>query len=111
MRQHYLPQPVAKLYAALQFIFEYIADKERGPKDLYPAFGLDAPMFILLGRDAHAHAAVRKWADDRETMIRAGIKPPDDMRMVWEARECADAMEQFHIHRAARRRGELAGAK
>lgn len=35
-----------ELYEALQFIFEHIADKERGPRDLYPAFGLDATRVI-----------------------------------------------------------------
>lgn len=29
------------------------------------------------------------------------LKPADDMYLVWEARECADAMEAFHIASAA----------
>lgn len=70
-----------------------------GKFDCYANAAPDEPMFILLGRDPHAHAAVRKWADDREAMIKAGHKPTDDMRMVWEARECADAMEGYSIER------------
>lgn len=77
-----------------------------GDFDCYANAEPDEPMFILLGRDAHAHTAVRKWADDREAMVKAGMKPMEDMRMVWEARECADAMEQFHIQRAAKKRLE-----
>lgn len=55
------------------------------------------PMFILLGRDPHAAAAVRKWAYDCEVMIKRGEKPPEDMRMVIEARACADAMEKYAL--------------
>lgn len=74
-----------------------------GSYDCYANAEPDEPMFILLGRDPHGAAAVRKWAADREQMIQAGLKPADDMRMVWEARECADAMEAYHIARAAKR--------
>ncbi len=70
-----------------------------GSFDCYANAEPDEPMFILLGRDPHAHAAVRKWADDRLAMIRAGQKPLDDMRMVWEAQDCAAAMEHFAINR------------
>ncbi len=73
-----------------------------GQFDCYENAEPDEPMFILLGRDPHAPAAVRRWADDRELMIRAGLKPADDMRMVWEARACAEAMEDFHIVRMMR---------
>lgn len=78
-----------------------------GKFDCYANAEDDEPMFILLGRDPHAHAAVRKWADDREQMVRAGLKPIDDMNMVWEARECAVAMETYC---AERRRKRLADA-
>ncbi len=74
-----------------------------GEFDCYANAAPDEPMFILLGRDPHAHAAVRKWADDRVSMIDAGYKPDSDMAMVREARECADAMEQFAIERQRRR--------
>jgi hypothetical protein len=74
--------------------------------DCYANADPDEPMFVLLGRDPHAHAAVRKWAQDREAMIRAELKPESDMRMVWEAIECADAMERFCIEREKRRRAE-----
>ena len=82
-----------------------------GKFDCYAKAEPDEPMFILLGRDPHAHAAVRKWADDREAMIRAELKPETDMRMVWEARECADAMEQFHIKRNEKTRKILGYAR
>lgn len=70
-----------------------------GKFDCYANAEPDEPIFILLGRDPHAHAAVRKWANDREAMIHAEIKPASDMHMVWEARECADAMEAYQIRR------------
>lgn len=44
-----------------------------GEFDCYANAEPDEP--ILLGRDPHGHAAVRKWANDREQMIRAGAKP------------------------------------
>lgn len=71
-----------------------------GEYDCYANAEPDEPMFVLLGRDPHAHIAVRKWADDRENMIRDGLKPIEDMRMVWEARDCADTMEQFYLKRS-----------
>ena len=77
-----------------------------GKFDCYANAGDDEPMFILLGRDPHAHAAVRKWAADRAAFIRAEIKPETDMRMVREALECADAMEQYAIAWQARKRGD-----
>lgn len=70
-----------------------------GRFDCYANAEPDEPMFVLLGRDPHGHAAVRKWADDREQMIRAGLKPAEDIHMVFEARECADAMEAYCIAR------------
>lgn len=79
-----------------------------GAFDCYGNAEPDEPMFILLGRDPHGHSAVRKWADDREAMIRAGLKPIDDMRMVWEARECADAMEAYCIAREQKKRDAAA---
>lgn len=77
-----------------------------GPFNCLAAAEPDEPIFILLGRDPHAHVAVRRWADDREQWIRAGAKPLEDMRRVWEARECADKMEAFHIAREAKKREE-----
>ncbi len=74
-----------------------------GKFDCYANAAPDEPMFILLGRDPHAHAAVRRWADDRQAMIVAGLKPESDMDMVTEARDCANAMEEFAIIRARRR--------
>lgn len=67
-----------------------------GRFDCYANADRDEPMFVLLGRDVHAHFAVRKWADDREHLITVGIKPESDRPMVAEARECADAMLAYH---------------
>lgn len=66
-----------------------------GDFDCYARAGPDEPIFVLLGRDPHAHQAVRKWADDRETLVAAGLKPDADLEMAEEARQCADAMERF----------------
>lgn len=44
------------MYAALDFIFEHIADKERHPRDLYPAFGLDARRVLEMAQAALAKA-------------------------------------------------------
>ena len=73
-----------------------------GRYDCYANAEPDEPMFVLLGRDPHAAAAVRKWAADRQTLIRLGHKPETDIRLVWEARECADTMEQFRLERERR---------
>jgi hypothetical protein len=80
-----------------------------GKFDFYANADPDEPMFVLLGRDPHAPDAVRNWADDREASIRAGIKPTEDMRMVWEARECAAAMEKYAIERRQRSIRSLGG--
>jgi hypothetical protein len=45
-----------ELYDALLYVFEHIADKERGPLDLYPAFGLDASRALEMCRGALAKA-------------------------------------------------------
>lgn len=44
------------LYEAVTFVLERIADKERGPRDLYPAFGLDSRRAIDMCRAAVAKA-------------------------------------------------------
>lgn len=75
-----------------------------GKFDCYANAEPNEPMFILLGRDPHAAAAVRKWADDREEMIGAGEKPETDWPMVIEARQCAEAMELYHHRRAEAKR-------
>lgn len=75
-----------------------------GKFDCYDNADPDEPMFIILGRDVHGASAVRKWANDREAFIKAGLKPTDDMRMVWEARECADAMEAYRLAYEAKKR-------
>jgi hypothetical protein len=37
-----------ELYEAVEFVLDHIADKDRRPRDLYPAFGLDARRAIDL---------------------------------------------------------------
>lgn len=44
------------MLAALQFILDHIADKHRGPSDLYPAFGLNASSAVEVVRAAIAKA-------------------------------------------------------
>ena len=66
-----------------------------GRFDCYANAAPNEPMFILLGRDPHAPAAVLQWASDRERMIERGVKPKSDMAMVEEARDCAAAMARY----------------
>lgn len=66
-----------------------------GRYDCYVHAERDEPMFVLLGRDVHAPALVREWADIREEKG----EPADKIQ---EARECADAMVLFRAQRAAR---------
>lgn len=68
-----------------------------GIYDCYANAEPDEPIFILLGRDSHAPAAVLKWADDREILVEAGLKPTSDRAMVIDARECAQAMIAYSI--------------
>lgn len=58
------------MLAALKFIFEHIADKERGPRDLYPAFGLNSSRAIEMARAAIAKA---------EGQTRQAAPPADDV--------------------------------
>jgi len=62
-----------------------------GQFDCYANAKDDEPMFVLLGRDKAAPAAVRFWALER---IKTGKNRATDQQIV-EARECADAMEQY----------------
>jgi hypothetical protein len=78
-----------------------------GEFDCYAAAEPEEPIFILLGRDPHAHAAVRKWAFDRQQLIEFGAKPASDMRMVIEANHCADAMEEYAMKRLAMRKVDM----
>ena len=68
-----------------------------GRFDCYANADPDEPMFIVLGRDAAAPIAIRAWIDQR---IASGKNKPDDEQIV-EAREIADAMEQYRAQRAA----------
>lgn len=60
--------------------------------DCYANADPDEQMFILLGRDKHAPALVRLWADIRE-------KEGEDPELVAEARATADEMEKQVIER------------
>lgn len=78
-----------------------------GDYDCYANAAPNEPMFILLGRDPHAGDAVRKWADDRESLVKNGEKPRTDLAMVDEARRCARSMDRYNLDRGrALRRGE-----
>lgn len=52
----------------------------------------DEPTFTLLARDAAAPEIVDLWATIRETMIENGDKPPFDVALISEARQCARDM-------------------
>ncbi len=66
-----------------------------GKFDCYANAEPDEPMFILLGRDRHAPSVVRQWADMREI-------EGEDPAKVAEARQCAEAMEDFREERRRR---------
>jgi hypothetical protein len=68
-----------------------------GRFDCYTYAEPDEPMFIVLGRDAAGPMAVRAWIDQR---IASGKNKPDDQQIV-DAREIADAMEQYRASRTA----------
>ena len=59
-----------------------------GKFDCYTNAHPDEPMFILLGRDPHAHILVDRWADARE-------KERGPSEKVDEARACAKAMREW----------------
>jgi hypothetical protein len=66
-----------------------------GQFDCYDNALPDEPMFTLLGRDPDAPDVVRKWADNREQLVKLYLRPASDMEQVQEARECADEMERW----------------
>ena len=59
-----------------------------GKFDCYENAKPDEPMFVLLARDPMAPILVRLWADLREHSAGNPSK-------VFEARDCANAMEQW----------------
>lgn len=63
--------------------------------DCYYSAEPGEPIFTLLGRDVHAHQAVRKWGRDRLALVDAGLKPESDRKRAAEAMEIADRMEAF----------------
>lgn len=48
-----------EMYEALKYVFDHIADKERRPRDLYPAFGLNSSRAVEMVRAAIAKAEGR----------------------------------------------------
>jgi len=69
-----------------------------GNFDCYGNANPDEPMFILLARDACAPAAVEKWIEYREGLIRLGIKPESDRTMLAEAAQCVEAMREWRAN-------------
>ena len=76
-----------------------------GDYDCYKNAEPDEPMFILLARDVSAPDLVRTWADRRAQLVAHGEKPESDLAVVYEARECADQMEDWR--RANRELAEM----
>lgn len=66
-----------------------------GTFDCYEAADPDEPMFILLARDIQSPSLVEAWANDREVLIRLGLKPKDHLAKVEEARKCAADMRKY----------------
>ena len=78
-----------------------------GNFDCYANAEPNEPIFTVLGRDPNAGDSVRKWADDREALIKKGEKPTSDILMVHEARRCARSMDRYCLDRGrVVRRGE-----
>jgi hypothetical protein len=59
------------------------------------------PVFTLMGRDTQAPRLLREWADQREERIVAGNAPLTDQAAVANARDIADAMEQWRRNMVA----------
>jgi hypothetical protein len=59
------------------------------------------PVFMLMGRDTQAPRLLREWADQREERIVAGNAPLTDQAAVANARDIADAMEQWRRNMVA----------
>jgi hypothetical protein len=54
-----------------------------------------------MGRDTQAPRLLREWADQREERIVAGNAPLTDQAAVANARDIADAMEQWRRNMVA----------
>jgi hypothetical protein len=63
-----------------------------GAFDCYANALPDEPMFVLLARDKCAPAAVEKWIELREGLIKIGMAPESDRAMLAEARQCLASM-------------------
>lgn len=74
-----------------------------GKFDCFEHLEPDEPYFVLMARDPAAASLVRRWAEQRKTMIHSGAKPPADREQVEEALTCADHMDAWrYTHRVAR---------
>lgn len=88
------------------------------PNDCYERAEMDEPLFTLLARDPLAPGCVRLWAALRagdlsraksifaNLMVTAGkvpYQPGKQTEHVVEARECANAMELWHIAKNPKR--------
>lgn len=60
-----------------------------GKRDFYAEAKHDEPMFILLARDPDFSRLLNSWADRRESDVLCGLRLPDDIEFVGEARKCA----------------------
>ena len=67
-----------------------------GKYDCYANAKPDEPLFVLLGRDKHAPALVRLWAEMREL-------DGEDSEKVVEALSCAREMEVYRDARIAKK--------
>lgn len=64
-----------------------------GHFDCYGAALIDEPMLVFLARDDSAPGFALMWAAQREDDINAGLRPPEDLDKVAEARKCAAEMK------------------
>lgn len=83
-----------------------------GAFDCYDHAEPDEPMFVLLARDSAAPDTVRSWAHVREARLRnsdatcTAAEVMAELDQINEARQCADAMEQWREQRDQRRISE-----
>lgn len=62
------------------------------------------PQFVLEPWDVHAPLLARIWAMIREDYVRLGLKPPEDVASVDEARQQAYRMERWYREHEVRGR-------
>jgi hypothetical protein len=72
-------------------------DELADPRSCLNRAGPDEWLFVLLGRDPAAPAAVRAWIEAR---VRLGKNRPDDLQII-EARMWAESVERQQVAPAA----------